>query len=210
MKGTNLDLQSGYTSHQIKPEEDSRSGLHWFAFSQFSGLEAGCLEESENQLGVHVLNNTHIASLVLPPLDRKGCCALQAVVAEVEAEQPAAEVGSGFGSFWRIHAGNTPWAHSVRVHHFVLRVPARFNSQKVKDEAALFAVLFGTSETEKLNKLVKQPIFFFWANLSFSFSLHKNVIVSKLVSFCFALAQLRLLVLTSSVRVCSSDMQAQV
>ena len=81
--------------------------------------------------------------------------------AEVEAEQPAAEVGSGFGSFWRIHAGNTLWAHSERVHHFVLRVPARFNSQKVKDEAALFAVLFGTSETEKLNKLVKQPILFF-------------------------------------------------
>ena len=42
--------------------------------------------------------------------------------AEVEAEQPAAEVGSGIGSFWGIHAGNTPWAHSVRVHHFVLRV----------------------------------------------------------------------------------------
>ena len=40
------------------------------------------------------------------PLDRSGRCALQAVVAEgeaeVEAEQPAAEVGSGIGSFWGI------------------------------------------------------------------------------------------------------------
>ena len=42
------------------------------------------------------------------------------------------------------------------MHHFVLRVPARFNPQKHKDGGALLAsLLFGTPETKNTDKQCK-------------------------------------------------------
>ena len=108
-------------------------------FQPVSSLAVGSLSESMNELGW----------LVVTPFDRSGRCALQAVVAEgeeeVEAEQPAAEAGSGFGRFRGMIRRDTAWVHFVRthsMHRFVLRRFTAGSTSETAKKMGLAGTLF--------------------------------------------------------------------
>ena len=112
-------------------------------FQPVCSLAVGSLSESMNELGC----------LVVSPFDRSGRCALQALAEEmkVEAEQPAAEAGSGFGRFRGMTRRDTAWVRFVRthsMHRFVLR---RFTAGSTSETAKKMGFgghpLFVLSET---------------------------------------------------------------